>query len=347
MDLLVVEPLEAEVLQWLDARHDLFYAPDLPQDRAALNEAMAEARAVLLPPRVAVNGNTLARSPRLRVIGRVVGGPENIDVDACNRAGVEIVRSNDATAPAEAEFMLGALLALLRPSPDANGRAAGRELGACTVGLVGMTPTAKALARMLVPLGCRVVGYDPGWHASDRQWARWGVSPIGLRELFENADAVCVQMSYFSRYQGLIGERYLPTCRPGQVLVSVSSIGLFDDAELARVLGSGRMAAAWLDSVGPGVLDPGQPLHGVHGLIVTPRMAAYTREARIRSAWTVARRVDEVLRLTPVTPRYVRHTIGGRAARTTEAAASSPMPLEVGRVSPAAAPADAASTVPM
>ena len=47
MDLLIVEPLEAEVLQWLDARHELFYAPRLPRDPQAFGEALSSARAVL------------------------------------------------------------------------------------------------------------------------------------------------------------------------------------------------------------------------------------------------------------------------------------------------------------
>jgi D-3-phosphoglycerate dehydrogenase len=303
MDLLIAEPLEAEVLEWLDARHELFYAPKLAHDRQVFMDAWTQARAVLLPPQVAVDSRMLALAPRLRAIGRIVGGPENIDLPSCTRSGIEVVRCVDAAAPAEAEFMLGALLALLRPSPEEMGRVAGRELGTCTVGLVGMNSTARKMARMLQALGSRVVGYDPTLHASDAQWSRWGVQPLGLRELFENSHAVCVQLNYYSRYRGLLGERALPYCQRGQVLVSVSPVALFDEELLAELLQSGRMAAAWLDNVGPGPMAPGQPLHGVRGLLVTPRLASYTREARVRSAWGVARRIDEVLRTTPITSR--------------------------------------------
>jgi phosphoglycerate dehydrogenase-like enzyme len=299
MDLLIAEPLEAEVLQWLDARHELFYAPRLPRDPAGFGEALATARAVLLPPSVGVDAAALDGARRLRAIGRIVGGPDNIDLAACAQAGVEVVRSTDAAAPAEAEFMLGALLALLRPSPSEMGRVAGRELSAACVGLVGMTPTARAMANLLRPFGSRLVGYDPTLHASDAQWSRWGVQPLGLRDLFECADAVCVQMAFYNRYRGLIGERALPHCKAGQVLVSVAPMALFNEEVLAEVLRSGRMSAAWLDSVHPGLLEAGQPLNGVRGLLVTPRLAAYTREARVRSAWCVARRIDEILRTTP------------------------------------------------
>jgi len=304
MDLLIVEPLEAEVLQWLDARHELFYAPRLPQDRRVFIDALVEARAVMVPPQVAIDGRILTRAPRLRAIGRIVGGPENIDLAACTRQGVEVIRPIDAASPAEAEFMLGALLAMLRPSPDEAGRVAGRELGSSTVGLVGMTATARSLARLLQGFGARVVGYDPTLHATDPQWSRWGVQPIGLRELFESADAVTVQMAFYNRYRGLLGERNLAYCKPGQVLTSVAPLALFNEEVLAEVLKTGRMTAAWLDSVGMGPLSEGEPLHAVRGLLVTPRLAAYTREARVRSAWGVARRIDEVLRTTPSTSRY-------------------------------------------
>jgi D-3-phosphoglycerate dehydrogenase / 2-oxoglutarate reductase len=148
-----------------------------------------------------------------------------------------------------------------------------------------------------------VVGYDPSVHASDGVWARWRVEPLALRELMEQSDGVCVQLAYFSRYHGLLGERLLPFCKPNQVLVSIAHSSMFDESALAEVLTSGRMAAAWFDSLEPGALDPGRPLNDVDALQVTPRVASTTRESRIRSAWAVARRIDELLTGAPGSAR--------------------------------------------
>jgi D-3-phosphoglycerate dehydrogenase len=87
------------------------------------------------------------------------------------------------------------------------------------------------------------------------------------------------------------------------VLVSIAHSSLFDEAALAEALTSGRMAAAWFDSLEPGALDPGRPLHDVDALQVTPRVASTTRESRIRSAWAVARRIDELLTSSPNSSR--------------------------------------------
>lgn len=301
MDVLIVEPLEPEVMQWLVERHAVRYAPDLARDPRAFRQALFNVRSLIVPPSVSIDAQALHYAPVLRAVGRVSAGSENIDTDACAKAGVEVVRSATASAVAEAEFMIGALLAMLRRVPivSADGLLVGRELGGATVGLVGMVPAARSVAQLLGAFGARVVGYDPSVHASDSLWARWKVEPQGLRDLMEQSDAVCVQLTSFSRYQGLLGERFLPFCKPNQVLVSISHSNVFDEASLAEVLGTGRMAAAWFDSLEPGALDPGRPLHDIDTLQITPRVASTTRESRIRAAWAVARRIDELLNAAP------------------------------------------------
>jgi D-3-phosphoglycerate dehydrogenase / 2-oxoglutarate reductase len=297
MDVLIVEPLESEVLQWLGARHTTRYAPELARDPRAFRQALYAVRALVIPGSVALDGSALRVAPMLRTVGRLSAGAENIDLDACVAAGVEVVRPASASATAEAEFAVGALLQMLRRVPvvSSEGLLVGRELGSCTVGLVGMTPAARPLAELLRAFGARVVGYDPAVHASDALWARWSIEPIGLRELMELSDAVCVLLTYFTRYQGLIGERYLGTAKQDQVLLSLGHSSLFDEYPLAEALSGGRLAAAWFDSLEPGLLAPGRPLHEIDTLQVTPRVSSTTRESRIRSAWAVARRIDEVL----------------------------------------------------
>jgi phosphoglycerate dehydrogenase-like enzyme len=60
------------------------------------------------------------------------------------------------------------------------------------------------------------------------------------------------------------------------------------------------MAAAWFDSLEPGLLAPGRLLHQIDTLQVTPRVASTTRESRVRAAWDVARRIDTLLTPTDV-----------------------------------------------
>ena len=305
MDLLLVDALENEMMQWLEARHSVRFAPELAHDPRAFRQALHDVRAAIVPASVALDTEALRHAPVLRAVGRINTGPDSIDAEACRRGGVEVVRSRTACAQAEAEFIVGALLSLLRRVPvmGADGSFVGRELGSATVGLLGMAPAARSLSQLLAAFGSPVFGYDPSLHSSDAVWERWHVRPAGLHELLEECDAVCVQLAYFSRYHGLLGERFLRSCRPNQVIVSIAHAGLFDEVALAGALASGRIAGVWLDSVEPGMLDQGRPLHGVQNLQVTPRLSGTTRESRLRSSWTVVKRIDELLSNSPAAPR--------------------------------------------
>jgi D-3-phosphoglycerate dehydrogenase len=297
MDILIIESIEPEVLNWLRARHEVRHAPELAWDARGLRAALELTRAVILPASVALDGPMLRAAPRLKAVGRMSAGVESIDRDACSAAGVEVVRAHSAVAAAEAEFALGAMLQMLRRVPilAAEGMLVGRELGACTVGLVGMTPTAKPLAEVLAVLGARVLGYDPGTHLSDPLWTRYRVLPTPLPELMATSDAVCVMLPFYARYEGLIGEELLGSIRQDQVFVCLSHSALLHDAALARALVAGRMAAAWLDAAEPGLATAGRPLHGIETLMITPRLAGTSRQSRARAAWAVARRIDELL----------------------------------------------------
>ncbi len=314
MDILIVEPIEDDIVRWLEARHSVRYEPELARDPRAFRQALYNVRSLILPPSLSLDAQTLHSAPVLRAVGRVSAGSENIDVDACAKAGVEVVRSGTATAQAEAEFVIGAMLSLLRRVPvrGSDGMRVGRELGGAQVGLIGMTPAARSLNRLLASFGARVSGYDPSLHATDSVWERWNVKPLGLRELLETSDAVSVQLAYFSRYHGLLGERFLPFCKVDQVIVSISHSALFDETALSQVMQSHRVAAAWFDSMEPGLLDEGRPLADITSLQVTPRVASTTRESRLRSAWAVAHRLDELLSL-PTVPAADVHRGSGAA----------------------------------
>lgn len=324
MQLLIVEPLDREVMQWLEDRYPVRFAPQLARDPREFRRSLYDVVGLIVPPSVALDAGTLHYAPRLKVVGRASGGAENIDTEACSRAGVELVRSGTASALAEAEFMIAALLTLLRrvPVQGSDGLLVGRELGSCTVGLIGMTAAARSMVQLLSGFGSRIVGYDPSVHARDGVWARWRIEPLPLRDLVEQSDAVCVQLPYFSRYDGLLGERVLPHARPNQVIVSISPSNLFNELVLADVLGSGRVAAAWFDSLDPGAQEPGRPLHGIENLQVSPRVASTTRESRSRSAWAVAKRLDELLtgqlhaaEFRPTGPDEISSAADGRAGR--------------------------------
>ena len=302
MDILLLEELAPDARAWLGARHSVHYRAELLDDQAELHAALRDVEGVIVPANMKINRALLDLAPRLRAIGRVHDGTENVDFEACQRRQVRVIQTASATVRASAEYLLLTLLTLFRQGVakrgDASQRARkrrGREINDCVIGLFGLSPPAHMLATMLAPLGARLVGYDPAVHRSSEIWRRLGVQPVVMEEMLAIADAVSLQAIYASRYSGLINERVLGHCKPGQMWTSISRPSIFDLGALAHALQSGRISAFMMDSDDPVLLAPDCPLRGIHHLRVTPRIAPYTEEAILRGSWYLVDRMHEAL----------------------------------------------------
>ncbi|WP_157667527.1 NAD(P)-dependent oxidoreductase [Comamonas serinivorans] len=294
-------------MDWLAARHPLAYKPSLQYDRAALLRELGEVRALVLPPQVQVNAELLDAAPHLRVVARLEEGDANTDLEGCQRRRVRVVQAASGVARAQAEYVLGALLLLMRRGMGVRPLSAsaaevpvvpvGREVHGSTVGLLGLTATAHAVAPLFSAMGAKLIGYDPAVHRSSELWGRLGVTPLGLADLLGRADAVVCLMGYASRYRGLFNDRTLADCRQGQYWVSVSRHELFDPSALADALRARTMAACIIDSADASLTEPGAELAGLPNFVRTPGLADNTIETKVRESWFILDRIHEMLDL--------------------------------------------------
>lgn len=302
MEILLLDRLVPEAQAWLEARHHVEVRPDLAQDPMALRRELYNVQALVLPRKVPVTREFLDFGPVLRVIARMHGNTDDTDLEACRERRVRVVQAIHAHVRSNAEYLLASLLLLFRRGIGAalGGQrqappSMGRELHGATVGLLGIAPTAHALAVMLDALGAKLIGYDPAVHHTAPIWGRLNVQPVGLQDLLAQADAVSLQVLYGSRYNGFVNAKVLAHCKPGQVWVGTTRSAVFDPQALADALSDGRIEAALLDGAEAGFASRGTPLHDKENLFLTPRLGAMTRESRVRASWYVAQRLHETL----------------------------------------------------
>ncbi|MBC5781722.1 hydroxyacid dehydrogenase [Ramlibacter sp. USB13] len=302
MEILLLERLVPEAQAWLEARHQVVYRPELAQDSAALRSQLYNVQSLVLPRKVTVTREFLDFAPVLRGLARMHVGTDNTDLEACRDRRVRVIQPINAHVRSNAEYLLASLLLLFRRGigtalkGERNAPATlGRELHGSTVGLLGLAPSAHALAAMLDALGAKLVGYDPAVHHTSPMWGRLKVQPVGLQELVAQADAVTVQVLYASRYEHFINDKVLAHCRPGQVWTGTTRSSIFDPDALARALSDGRIEAAMLDGAEAGFAARGTPLGEQRNLYLTPRVGSWTRESRVRASWYVAQRLHETL----------------------------------------------------
>jgi D-3-phosphoglycerate dehydrogenase len=302
LEILLLERLAPEVMTWLQDRHQVAYRPELAEDLPALRRQLYNVQSLVLPRKMVVTREFLDFAPVLRALARLHIGSDNTDLEACREHRVRVIQGNQAHVRSNAEYLLAGLLlmmrrgvvAALRGDREAAGMV-GREIHGSVIGILGLAPSAHALALMLHSLGARLIGYDPAVHQSASVWQRLRVQPVSLQELVARSDAVSVQVLYASRFQQFVNDKVLAHCKAGQVWVSTTRSSFFEPNALAAALKDGRIAAALLDGAEVGFASRGTPLHDLPNLHFTPRLGSLTRESRLRASWYVAQRLHETL----------------------------------------------------
>ncbi len=306
MRVVVVEFMSSEGLAVLAQGADLEYDPTLCERPAALRQALKAADGLVVRNRTQVDRGLLAAAPRLRVVGRLGAGLDNLDLPTLSQSGVEAVYAPGFNATATAEFTLTLAFALarrLRPEwlggrgPDWQGRegAAGVELCGRAFGVIGLGSVGQTVARKARALGMAVVASQPNRTADDPLVRDLGVELRPLHDLLRQADVISLHCPLTPRTRGLIGRSELALVRPGSMLVNTARGGLVDEAALAQALREGWLAGAALDVRDPEPPLQPDPLDGVPGLIRTPHVAGLTQEAQRLTGLHVAHAVLRVL----------------------------------------------------
>jgi len=299
MRVLISEFMDAPAVDALRQRFDVRYAPDLVEQRGALLEAAGDADALIVRNRSQVNAELLAAAPRLRVVGRLGVGLDNIDLPGCEARGIQVVPATGANARAVAEYVIGTTLVLLRgayaATPDvAAGKwprtalSQGLEAHGRTLGVVGFGGIGRLAARLALGLGMRVVGSDAALPASHPVWQETGAAPLTLDELLAQADVVTLHVPLTADTRHLLDAGRIARMRTGAVLINTSRGGIVDEAALAAALRAGHLRGAALDVFEEEPLPAGSPLADVPNLILTPHIAGLTQEANTRVSDMVA-----------------------------------------------------------
>lgn len=306
--IVISESMDAPSVAMLAREFDVDYRPALVDDAPALAAALAQAEGWIVRNRTQVRGATLAAAGRLRVVGRLGVGLDNIDLAACSARGIEVIPATGANAESVAEYVLGMAMVLLRgaaylsTAAVAAGRwprqmlSQGREVSGKTLGLIGFGSIGRVTARKAQALGIEVIAFDPAVPADAAAWGEAAVIPCGLEELLQRADIVSLHVPLVESTRGLLDARRLRLMKAGAIIVNSARGGIVDETALAAALREGRLAGAALDVFAEEPLQAGSVLADVPNLILTPHIAGVTVESNERVSSLVAERVAACLR---------------------------------------------------
>lgn len=301
-EIVVSEFMDEAALAGLKQRYSVLYDPGLVDAPDRLHPELEEAIALIVRNRTQVRADVLDRAPRLRCVGRLGVGLDNIDLDECRRRGIAVHPATGANNLSVAEYVITAALVLLRGAWFSTAAVAqglwprqalmGRELSGRTMGLIGFGAIAREVSTRARALGMEIVAFDPHLADDDPAWQR-ARSVVSLDELLGLADVVSLHVPLAPGTAKMIGAAQIARMRPGAILINAARGGIVDEQAVADALKAGRIGGAALDvfETEPITAAAGAKFAGVPNLVLTPHIAGVTEESNARVSQVVAEKV--------------------------------------------------------
>lgn len=283
------------------------YDSALWRDRARLLDLLSDCEALIVRNQTQVDAELLDHAPKLKVVGRLGVGLDNLDLEALRARGITVVTGGNANAISVAEYTLAAMLTLARRLPAADHHTkgggwdraafgAGFELHGKTLGLIGLGDIGARVARRALAFGMRVVAHDPLITPHHFAAAELGVMLTPLDDLLGESDFISLHVPLLTTTHHLINTERLARMKPTAMLINTSRGGIVDEAALIEALRAGRLGGAALDVREHEPPEQPDPLAQFENVLLTPHIAGLTAESQARVCRAVAEDVLRALR---------------------------------------------------
>lgn len=298
-DIVITEFIDQWAVDDISRDYKVHYDKTLVDRPEEIARIAAEAPALIVRNRTQVRGAVLAGCRKLKAIGRLGVGLDNIDMDECARRGIKVYPATGANSVSVAEYTIAAMLVGVRNVWQANaavlagkwprndlmfGEVAGKRLG-----LIGFGGIGRAVAQRAKALEVDICAYDPAVKADDPAWKQYGTARVDLETLFRTSDFISLHVPLTPETRNLIDAKAMATMKPTAIIINSARGGIIDEDALAAALRAKKLGGAALDVFDKEPLQKGSVLEDVPNLLLTPHIAGVTQEANARvSSVTVA-----------------------------------------------------------
>lgn len=227
---------------------------------------------------------------RLRlVLHQGVGYHDTVDTEALRRRGIALAVTPNGTPTTVAEHAVMLMLSASRLLAFADSelrqgrfhvnalRLESRTVADRTIGFIGMGRIGQATARRLRGWGARGIYVDPVALSAHEESALELVR-VDLQTLLTSADIISLHVPLTASTRAMIDATAFARMKRGSVLVNTARGGIVDQQALVEALDSGQLGAAGLDVFEHEPIPADHPLLQFRNVVLTPHVAAATRD---------------------------------------------------------------------
>lgn len=264
-----------------------------PDDREEIIKRAKDAE-ILLVCYAKITREIIESLPKLKYIGVLSTGFDNIDLKACSKNGIVVTNVPSYGTEAVAQFALALLLEITsrvghhdREVKNGRWKKVGFwyfgdypliELTGKTIGIMGLGKIGIAAAKIYKAMGMKVLAYN----RSESDEGRKIVKYVNLDDIYEKSDIIDLHLPLTKDTENIINEKSISKMKDGVIIINTARGGLIDEKALLSGIDSEKVFAAGLDVNKTEPINDDNPLLAYENIILTPHMGWGPVETRKR-----------------------------------------------------------------
>ncbi|MDR9794114.1 hydroxyacid dehydrogenase [Aeribacillus sp. FSL M8-0235] len=305
MKILISEYIPESGINRMRKIAEVEYNPDLWRNKQELINKIIDADALVVRNQTIVDQEILDAGKKLKVIGRLGVGLDNINLLAAKQRNVKIVSAKNANSVSVAEYVMAVILTASRSIIQAGEDVkkgnwnrklfTGNEIYGKTLGLIGTGEIGHRLAKRAIAFGMKVIGYDPYIREFDYPFSETGITKVELAEVLKESDFVSIHVPLTNETRNLLSTKEFNLMKKNAIIINTSRGGIVDESALFKAVESGQIAGAYLDVLENEPVEKDYFLLNSSKITVTPHIAGLTEESQERITNIISDEIMKVL----------------------------------------------------
>ncbi len=271
-----------------------------------------EYNGIIIRSGITLDSHILEKAVSLKFIGRLGSGLENIDVEYATSKGIKCLNSPEGNRDAVGEHTIGMLLALMNRLLIADSEVRrgiwrreenrGTEIKGKTIAIIGYGNMGSAFAQRLKGFGCRIIAYDK----YKTEFINDHVEEVDMEMVYDEADIVSFHVPLNIETHYLACKEYFNRFKKPFILINTSRGGVVNTNDLSEAIKQDKITGAALDVIeyeessfemlkAELLPEPFQYLVRSQRVILSPHIAGWTHESKIRLAEVLVDKILEML----------------------------------------------------
>ena len=243
-----------------------------------LANTIHEYNGIIVRSRTKITADLIEKAENMKIIARAGVGVDNIDLNAATEKGIMVVNSPESTSVTVAEHTMGLILSMARKISIADKSV--KE---------GKWEKKKFMG---VELRKDAMAYDP--YLPEEVAKQMGVELTDLEKVLKNADFITIHVPLTPETKHSISTEQFELMKDTAYIVNCARGGVIDEDALYDALLNNKIGGAALDVYEEEPPAEDSKLFELENIVLTPHIAASTKEAQRDAAIIVA---DEIINL--------------------------------------------------